>query len=52
MGELSSEKWDAHELNLAACMVALSLTVRYDVGKPEEAEQGDEWPCQRAFLMH
>ena len=51
MDQVTSKKWDAHELSVAACMVALPLTVRYDVGKPQEVEQGDEWPCQNANLL-
>jgi hypothetical protein len=43
MDEVTSKKWDALELSPVAFAVALSLTVRYDVGKPQEMEQGDEW---------
>ena len=44
IGEVSSQSWDPHELNMADRKLALSFTVRYDVAQREEAESGDAYP--------
>ena len=37
--------------NLAAFLVAHSLTFRYDGAKLQETEQGEEWPNQMPSLL-